>query len=100
MIYVAYQLTAVPGKANELAEAIANIAKYTESDGVKQIGSFRVALGNGVGSLVYLVSFKDAEAYTAMENGMGESPDFLKAAAITASSLSAVLEPLPNSSIQ
>lgn len=100
MIYVAYQMTAVPGKAAELAEAISSASRLSESYGVKQVAGFRVALGNDVGSLVYIVAFKDAEAYAAMEHAMNESPDIRRAVAITASSLSAVLEPLPGSPLQ
>ena len=100
MIYIGYQITPVPGKLNELLERIAGARKIAESHGAKQIGGFQISIGPSTGSLFYIVGYKDAETYRAVGKAINDSADMKQALALTASSSSAALQPLPGSPIQ
>jgi hypothetical protein len=100
MIYVAYHMTAVPGKLDELMERTSRLKEIAESRGAKQLGGFHVSLGQNVGSLLYIVSYENADTYGAVAEALSQSADFKQAVAVTASSESAVLQPLPGSPIQ
>jgi hypothetical protein len=100
MIYVAHQITPMPGKTGELIEAASRMTESLRSHGEKQIGGFVVSLGQSVGSLIYIVAYEDAAAYAAVQKAMNDSTDFKNIGSLIISTSSAVLQPLPGWPIQ
>jgi hypothetical protein len=100
MIYIAHQLTPVPGKIEELLSKASRLTEVLKSHGEKQIAGFVVGLGQNVGSLVYIVSYDDAAAYQACQKAMMDTPDFKQLNGLIASSSSAALQPLPGWPLQ
>jgi hypothetical protein len=104
MIYFGYQVTPVPGKRDALIETSARFRKIIESVGGKEIGSFRVALGQGDGNLVSILAYEDMTAATAAWKKLekdSEYQDLLKQTEqMTAAVTSGLLLPLPNSALR
>lgn len=100
MIYVGFQATPVPGKGEELKSYHKQLREIAQSHGARQIAGFEVALGQALGSLIYIVAYEDGDAYLASTKAVAESAAWEKALALVASSESAVLAPLPDSQIQ
>lgn len=100
MIYIGYQVAAVPGKLNDLLGAHKQAKEIAEAAGARQIGAFRVSLGPDAGSLFYIVGYEDADAYLATEKALAQSVAMQQAQAWIASSSSAALQPLPESALQ
>jgi hypothetical protein len=100
MIYIAHQLTPVPGKTEELLTKASGLTAVLKSHGEKQIAGFVVGLGQSVGSLIYIVAYENAAAYEACQKAMMDTPDFKQLNGLIASSSSAALQPLPGWPIQ
>jgi hypothetical protein len=77
--------------------------KIIESVGGKEIGSFRVGLGQGDGNLVYILAYEDMTAATAAWKKLEKDSEYQalvkQTEAMTASVTSGLLLPLPNSAI-
>lgn len=100
MIYLGYQVTPVPGKLNDLLAAYKDAKDISEAHGATQVGGFQITLGPDAGSLFYIVAYRDADAFAAVTQALGASLVMQRAEECVASASSAVLQPLPNSSLQ
>lgn len=103
MIYFGYQISPVPGKREALIETNACFKKIIESHGGRAVGSFRVALGQGEGDLIYLIAYDDMAASTAAGEALENDSDYQalvrEEEPMTASVTSALLQPLPDSAL-
>jgi len=97
MFFVTNQITPAPGKVGELRKAAARATDVAKAHGEKLIAGFQIAMGQDVGSLVYISAYDDGDAYTAAMKAVEESGDGEKVGKLIASSVSAVLQPLPDS---
>jgi hypothetical protein len=104
MIYFAYQVTPVPGKRDALIETTARFKKIIESVGGKEIGSFRVGLGQGDGNLGYILAYEDMKAADAAGTKLEKDSEYKallkQIEPMIASVTSNVLFPLPNSALR
>jgi len=104
MIYFGYQVTPVPGKRDALIETNGRFKKILESVGAKLIGSFQVGLGQGDGTLVYILAYEDMTAATAAWKKLEKDAEYQSVVkqteAMTASVNSGLLLPLPNSPLR
>jgi hypothetical protein len=104
MIYFAYQVTPVAGKRDALIETNGRFKKIFESVGGKEIGSFRVGLGQGEGTLVYFLAYEDmtaaTEAWKKLEKDSEYQALVKQTDPMTASVTSGLLLPLPNSPLR
>ena len=104
MIYFGYQVSPVPGKREALIETNGRFKKIFESVGGKEIGSFRVGLGQGEGNLVYILAYEDMTAATAAWKKLEKDSEYQalvqQTEQMTASVTSGLLFPLPNSAIR
>lgn len=97
MFFVANQITPAPGKVGELRKAAARATEVAKAHGEKLIAGFQIAMGQDVGSLVYISAYEDGDAYTSAMKSVEESGDGEKVGKLIASSVSAVLHPLADS---
>lgn len=97
MFFIANQITPAPGKVGELRKAAARATEVAKAHGEKLIAGFQIAMGQGVGNLVYISAYDDGDAYEAAMKAVEESGDGEKVGKLIASSTSAVLQPLPDS---
>jgi hypothetical protein len=104
MIYFGYQVTPVAGKRDALIETSARFKKIIESVGGKEIGSFRVGLGQGDGDLVSILAYEDMTAATAAWKKLEKDSEYQalvkQIEPMTASVTSGLLLPLPNSALR
>jgi len=104
MIYFGYQVTPVAGKRDALIETNGRFKKVIESVGGKEIGSFRVGLGQGDGTLVYILAYEDMVAATQAWKKLEKDSEYQSLVKqiepMTASVTSGLLLPLPNSSLR
>lgn len=104
MIYFGYQIAPAPGKREALITENARFKKIIESHGGKAVGSFRVALGQGDGNLVYMIAYDDMATATKAGEALEKDSDYAallkKTEPMIASSSSLLLQPLPDSGLQ
>jgi hypothetical protein len=104
MVYFRYQIVPAPGQREALIETNASFRKIIESAGGKSVASFRVAIGQGDGNLIYLIAYEDMAAATAAGEALERHPEYQalrkKTEPMTASVSSTLLQPLPDSGLQ
>ena len=100
MFFLTNQITPAHGKVEELRKAAARATEVARAHGENLIAGFQITMGGDVGSLVYISSFEDGDAYTAAMKAVQESGDGEKVGKLMTSSVSAVLHQLPDSELR
>ena len=103
-IYVGTQLIPTPGALQNFLEAGDAVNKAIENLGGKVVGNWQITLGEGQGTLAFLISYPDLAAYQAATQKAETDPTWQKMLAdfgpMIASMNSAVYTPTPASPMQ